>query len=81
VNADFQHLLALRDARCAGCSSPEIDAIVITELKDRMLTALRTAIDQLEKIDCSQKPSLAARVNAELEWIHAVIAAFAGPDA
>jgi hypothetical protein len=76
MSVDFQCLLAIRDQRRAACSSPEIDAIIIAELKGRMLTALRTAIDQLETIDCARKPGVAARVDAELEWIRAIVKVF-----
>ena len=78
---DFQHLLALRDARRAACPSSEIDAIVITDLKGKLLSALYQATGALNQIDTEHRPALSARVDAELRWINAIIAAFAGPDA
>jgi hypothetical protein len=81
AEVDSQHLLRLRDERRAGCPDPRIDAIVIAELKGKMLTALRQAIDELGRIECEHHPALSARVDSELAWIREVIAFFAGPDA
>ena len=79
--ADLQRLLRLRDERRAACPDPRIDAIVIAELKGKMLTALRQAIDELGKIECEHHPALSARVDPELAWIRAAIETFGGPDA
>ena len=54
AEVDFQHLLRLRDERRAACPDERIDAIVFTELKGKMLTALRHAIDELGKIECER---------------------------
>jgi hypothetical protein len=45
MSVDFRHLLALRDQRRAACPDPRLDAIVVAELKDWMLTTLPQAID------------------------------------
>ena len=78
---DFQHLLRLRDERRAACPDERIDAIVITELMGKMLTALRHAMDELGKIECDGKPALSARVDLELAWIRGVIRFFDELDA
>ena len=78
---DFQHLLALRDERRAACPDRRVDAIVIERLKGQMVPTLRQAIDDLGKTECERQPALSPRIDAETEWIRAVAAAFAGPDA
>jgi hypothetical protein len=47
----------------------------------QMVSTLRQAIDELSRIECARQPALSRRIDAETEWIRAVIAAFAGPDA
>ena len=68
--SDFQRVLA--DPRLAsGAAAPDeraFDAIVIDRLKDKMMSALRPAIDQLGRIDCSKNPALSGRIYAELAW-------------
>jgi hypothetical protein len=81
MTVDFQTLLALRDERRAAASDERVDAIVITELKAELVTALRKATEKLNRIDCDKRPALAARVAAELQWIEVATRVFGAPDA
>ena len=81
MNTDLEYLLAIRDQRRAAAPDEHVDAIVIDRLKNQMVSTLRQAIDELEKVDCAQKPGLAARVDSELAWLRAAIESFGGPDA
>jgi hypothetical protein len=81
MTTDFQHLLALGDERRAACRDPEVDAIVLDQLKTRMLTALLQATDALNQIDHRKRPALSAQIDAELAWLRAVVAVFGEPDA
>jgi hypothetical protein len=81
MSEDFQTLLQRRDERRAAAPDEQVDSIVVDRFKNQMVCTLRRAIDELETVDCAQKPGLAARVDAELAWIRAVITAFAGPSA
>ena len=76
--SDFQRLLAIRDQRRAAAPDERVDAIVIDRLKDKMVSALRHAIDQLGLIDCSKNPALSGRIDAELAWIRVAIETFGG---
>jgi hypothetical protein len=77
MTEDFQTLLSRRDHLRAMVSNPEVDSIVIDRLKGQMTTVLRQAIDELSE----RQPALSRRIDAETEWIRAVISMFAGPDA
>jgi hypothetical protein len=77
---DFQTLLQLRDERRAAVDDARLDAIM-SELKADFVSAIRTAADALNQIDCAGKPGLAGRIDSELAWLRAVGAVFAEPDA
>ena len=81
MTEDFQTLLSRRDLRRAGAPDEKVDEIVITKLQTQMVSVLRQAIDELEAVDCAQKPGLAARVNSELAWLRATIQTFGGQNA
>lgn len=68
----------IRDERRAAAPDERVDAIVIDRLKDKMMSALRHAIDELGRIDCSKNPALSGRLDAELAWIGAAIETFGG---
>ena len=81
MSVDFQHLLTLRDQRRAAAPDAQVDAIVIVDLKGKLVSALRQAIDELGKIECEHQPALSARIDSKLAWIREVIAFFAEADA
>lgn len=75
---DFERVLAIHDERRAAAQDERVDAIVIDRLKGQRVSALRHAIDELGRIDCSKNPALSGRIDAELAWIRAAIETFGG---
>jgi hypothetical protein len=60
MTPDLQRLLAIRDQRRAAAPNELVDTIVVDRLKNQMVSTLRQAIDELSRIDCRQRPALAA---------------------
>ena len=82
MSTDFQHLLGIRDLHREICRDDRLDEIVVTRLRDKVLAALREAVDDLQKVDCARKPGLAARVDSELASLRAIVEVFSsGRDA
>ena len=76
--AAYQRLLEIRDERKAQTSAPEVDA-VIERLRGRVINELRRGIDELGRIDCEGQPGLTLLVNAQVEWLAAVVAFMGAP--
>jgi hypothetical protein len=71
VIAAYANLLAIRNERRTQAADHEVAAI-IERLRSQLVAAMRSCCDELERLDCEDKPGRALLIAAETAWVRAL---------